>query len=110
MTFFAQPSALLILLALPALWLLMRQAAAQGQESLRRFGDPELLARSSALPSRPAGAAVVLRWLGFACLILALARPQFGRQPVALAKTGRDLVVALDLSRSMLAADVGTLG
>ena len=40
-------------------------------------------------------------------MVLALARPQWGRHPAPLARTGRDIIVALDLSRSMKAEDVG---
>jgi Ca-activated chloride channel homolog len=38
-----------------------------------------------------------------------VARPQFGLRPASLVHTGRDLLVLLDLSRSMNAADVGRL-
>ena len=44
---------------------------------------------------------------GLAALILALARPQWGRATVEIERTGVDLVVALDVSRSMLASDAG---
>ncbi len=42
----------------------------------------------------------------FACTILALARPQWNPRPYNVERRGRDLVIALDVSRSMLAADV----
>lgn len=42
----------------------------------------------------------------FAALILALARPGWNPHPSPRAGQGRDLVIALDVSRSMLAADV----
>ncbi|NQU69475.1 MAG: VWA domain-containing protein, partial [Rhodospirillales bacterium] len=40
------------------------------------------------------------------CTVLALARPQWNPRPYDVERRGRDLVIALDLSRSMLAADV----
>ncbi|HTS89540.1 MAG TPA: VWA domain-containing protein [Gemmatimonadales bacterium] len=103
-----QPSALLLLLVLPALWLLGRLARSDQARAVRRFGDPGLLGRSSPLPgpARPSWRNV-LRWAGLGALIVALARPQWGNVPRALARTGRDLVVALDLSRSMRTRDVG---
>ncbi len=108
MSLFAEHSAFALFLVLPALWLIGRHALAQRAESLRRFGNPALLARSSALPTTaPATVRTALRWIALVLLVLALARPQFGRQPKALARTGRDLIVALDLSRSMKADDVG---
>lgn len=39
------------------------------------------------------------------CLALALARPYLGSQEVEVPKTGRDIVVLFDVSRSMLARD-----
>ena len=44
--------------------------------------------------------------LGLSFLALALARPQWGRERVRLERTGVDLIIALDVSRSMLAVDV----
>lgn len=38
---------------------------------------------------------------------LALARPQWGRETVELERTGVDVLIALDVSRSMLAGDAG---
>jgi len=108
MSLFADPSAFALFLVLPALWLIGRHAAAQRLESLRRFGDPALLSRTSTLPPRtPATLRTVLRWIGLTLLVLALARPQLGRQAKDLARTGRDIIVTLDLSRSMGATDVG---
>jgi len=106
MSLFAQPGAFLLLVVLPALWLLGRHALRLRHDLLRRFGDPALLARSSVLPDtsrRTPGTA--FRWLALVGLITALARPEWGRQPKDLARTGRDLLVALDLSRSMKVAD-----
>ncbi len=73
-----------------------------------QFGDPALLAVSSRLPSEIRSvSAGALRWVALVALVCALARPELGRQPRELARTGRDLVLALDLSRSMKVADVG---
>jgi Ca-activated chloride channel family protein len=46
------------------------------------------------------------RSTGFTFLILGIAGPQWGREPQTVAAPGRDLIVLLDLSRSMLADDV----
>ena len=48
-------------------------------------------------------------WLALAALVLAvvaLARPQWNPRPYDIERRGRDLVIALDVSRSMLAADI----
>jgi len=49
----------------------------------------------------------VLLVLGGTALLVALARPQWGRRELELERSGVDLIVALDVSRSMLAADAG---
>lgn len=108
MSLFATPSALLLLVVLPALWLLFRAARREQGSALARFGNPALLARTSALPGvTHRGWPTALRWAGLTAAVLALARPQLGRQSAQVARTGRDLIVALDLSRSMRADDVG---
>jgi hypothetical protein len=48
----------------------------------------------------------ILRLLAFICLVLALARPGYAPQTESISRTGRDVVFALDVSRSMLAEDV----
>ncbi|MBK7349017.1 MAG: VWA domain-containing protein [Gemmatimonadetes bacterium] len=107
MSIFAQPAAFALFLVLPALWLLARHARQERTAALARFGDPALLGRTSSLPGPASRARVALRWLALVAAVLALARPQIGRQPKPLARTGRDIIVTLDLSRSMKVADVG---
>lgn len=48
----------------------------------------------------------LLLWLGLAFGIVALARPQWGRVEEPVFDQSREIVIALDLSRSMLAPDV----
>lgn len=48
----------------------------------------------------------LLRLLGFAGLFLALLHPSWGHRDEVVAQQGRDLFIALDISRSMLAQDV----
>lgn len=43
---------------------------------------------------------------GLLLMLLALARPQWGTSEVKVFQRGRDLIIALDVSRSMLASDV----
>lgn len=107
MSLFATPGALLLLVVLPALWFLLRAAQQLQGDALKRFGNPAVLARTSVLPSGARRRTGWLRWVGLTAGVLALARPQWGRQSAEVARTGRDLIVALDLSRSMRAEDVG---
>lgn len=104
---FGHPVALVLLLpALAlALWALRRQARA-GRARLHNFGQPGLLAGASTLPSeRLTAIRQAVTFAGLVLLLVAAARPQFGDRPASMAQTGRDLVVLLDLSRSMNAAD-----
>ena len=74
---------------------------------LDAFGDPAVLARGSTLGDarlarRRAGLQLAAVTLG----LVALARPQLGEREAELARTGRDLLLVLDLSRSMTVTDV----
>lgn len=48
----------------------------------------------------------VLATLGLALMVIAAARPQWGEREETIYQRGRDLMIALDVSRSMLANDV----
>ncbi|HEX6668618.1 MAG TPA: VWA domain-containing protein [Gemmatimonadales bacterium] len=104
---FASPGVLLLLLtALPAAaWLALR-AERRRRAALEAFGAPPVLARGSSLP-RKTRTRLLLRLAALALGIVALARPQLGERRSELARTGRDILVLLDLSRSMNASDVG---
>jgi Ca-activated chloride channel family protein len=100
---FAHPWFLLLLLALPLLaWL-------KG----RRGGQPAFLYSSVGLVKGISGVtrahsrAILarLRWLGLALLIVGLARPQQGGGQTEVKASGVDIVVALDLSTSMISED-----
>ena len=77
------------------------------KRALAQFGDLVLVQKLSATLNRRARAAKsVLMLLVVAFLVLALARPQFGTRVVTVTSEGQDVMVALDVSRSMLAEDV----
>lgn len=104
---FGEPLALMLLALVPlAAWLAMRRVRAH-RRSLRRFGDPALLARSSTLPDeRFAPLRALLPVIAFCFGIFALARPQFGDRRADMMQSGRDVLVLLDLSRSMTVTDL----
>jgi len=99
---------LLWLLALvPALAILQSLASRGRRRALEEFGESELVRRLSAtvsLVARRWKAALVVTSVGL--LVVALARPQFGTRVETVRSVGQDIVVAVDLSRSMLAEDV----
>ena len=93
---------MLLLLPLIALagWLTARARRLQAEAVCRLKGvAPE--DRSAFLTRRD--------WLVLAaltCVVVALARPRWNPRPSEVERRGRDLVIALDVSRSMLAADI----
>jgi Ca-activated chloride channel family protein len=74
--------------------------------ALAVFGEPAVLARGSALPGQT-GVRWALRLSALLLVFVALARPQMGERAAGLARTGRDVLVLIDLSRSMNAGDAG---
>lgn len=75
--------------------------------ALRRFAEPQLLPSLTPAPARPRRALKAGSLVGALALIaVALARPQGNPRETSGAVTGRDVVFLVDVSRSMLAADL----
>src|SRR5262245_14822765 len=99
----AHPSALWLLAVLPALGVVGVIASYRRRRDLRRLGSG-LALRALTAPGRGWGTLRALCWsTGLTALILGIAGPRWGTDPSQEAAAGRDLVVVLDLSRSMLA-------
>ncbi len=102
----ARPELLLVLLVLPVFALLNAHAARQRRRASDAAGRPAAVA---GLLTRPR---VGRRWIGLAyptawvALVLGLAGPRWGRSEEPGVAVGRDVVLVLDLSRSMLATDL----
>ena len=62
-----------------------------------------LAATAVLLRRRPSRLRGLVLWLGLVCLALGMAGPRWGRDWSQSAAPGRDLVVVVDLSRSMFA-------
>jgi Ca-activated chloride channel homolog len=105
---FAWPLVLVLALVLvPLAVRAVHRGLRRRQEELETFGDPAVLARGSTLGD--VGVARRRAWLQLVAVALglvALARPQLGERQAELARTGRDLLLVLDLSRSMTVTDV----
>ena len=99
--------ALWSLVLVPLLLLLHWYAARRSRALLDRFGEHELVRKL-----RPSVSVAARRWkaglalAALALLGLALARPQFGTRVETVRREGQDVMVALDVSRSMYAEDV----
>ena len=77
------------------------------QRQLQEFGDKELMAHlmPDASKSRPIWKFCLLI-VAFVLLIVAAARPQYGQKENTVKRQGIEVMVALDISNSMLAEDV----
>jgi Ca-activated chloride channel homolog len=102
---FAHPAALLALIAAPLAILLLAYAARERRAALAAFAAAghEGLARRQARRRRWRGLFTVA---ALALLAVALAGPRYGTGFEEISQEGVDLVIALDVSRSMLVEDV----
>lgn len=103
---FAEPQYLYILIILPilvAVFVIYRRAQ---RKRLARFGDMEIIAQlmPEASPRRVRNKFILLMVV-FALLIAALAQPQFGAKLREVKRSGVEIMLAVDVSRSMLAED-----
>jgi Ca-activated chloride channel homolog len=105
---FAYPWLLLALPLLPVLLLLLhRWSSARALRKLDAVIAPRL--REQLLRSvdfRQRWWKAILLSLGLGAIAVAVARPQFGLKPMEVERSSVDFIIALDLSRSMLAEDV----
>ena len=98
---FQLPQALLLLLILPLWWLWRRRRS----EDAIIFSRTGVLARGPKAGQGIARAIFILRNIAIASLIIALARPRSGARVESVTSSGINIVLALDLSSSMLAQD-----
>lgn len=99
---FAHPWTLLLLGVVPLLWL------TRWLSRYRRLLGMVLLAgghRLAAVHSRRRRWLTVAQYTALVLIIVGSAGPRFGRDPQAPPSLGRDILVVLDVSRSMLAED-----
>lgn len=105
---FALPWFLAAAAVAPLLVLLLhRWSERRAQKKLRSLISPRLkeqLLRTVDFGKR--WRRVILFALSLAALLVAVARPQFGFKPMEVERSSVDFIVALDLSRSMLAEDM----
>ena len=100
---FAHPYILLLLLALPLLALLKGRA---GRRAAFLYSSVDLVRGLAGVTRSRTGALLAaLRWFALALFIVALARPQKGEGDAKITASGVDIVVAFDLSSSMLSED-----
>lgn len=104
---FANPDFLNLLLLLPVMLILYIISSVRRKRSIRKLGDQKLV--SELLPElseiRPL-VKFMLMMIVLVSTIIALARPQFGSKIEDVKKEGVEVIIALDVSNSMLAEDI----
>ena len=104
---FEEPTYLYLLLLLPFLAAFYLYSNYRRRKTIRKFGDPVLMAQL--MPDVSKYRPDVKFWLVFAAIGLfavLLARPQFGSKLETVKRQGVEVMIALDISNSMLAQDV----
>ena len=102
---FANPEFLALLLILPVLvfWYLRRRRSSAGTIRYSNIGTLKSVGRSRFTPLRHS--IFVFRCIVISLLIVAFARPQSGRTEQEVITEGIDIILAMDISSSMLAED-----
>lgn len=104
---FAEPEYLYLLLVVPLLTLIFVFYKIRKRKNIAAFGDPSLL--KELMPNvstvRPT-VKFVIQMVILTLLVVVLARPQFGTKAEEVKRQGIEIMIALDISNSMMATDV----
>ena len=104
---FANPDFLYLLLLLPVLIILFIINIIRRNRSLKKLGDTALVSR---LLPEMSGTRTIIKFLlpviALSSAVIMLARPQFGSKIEEVKKQGVEVIIALDVSNSMLAEDI----
>jgi Ca-activated chloride channel family protein len=104
---FANPHFLLGFLLIPAVGVFLLWVRKQQQSALAKLGDVRLLQRlSTNINWRGRRWQIALRLIALGLFVIALARPQWGSEVQEHQQEGLQVMVALDVSQSMLAQDI----
>ena len=104
---FAHPEYLSLLLLIPVLIAVFIYTGIQKRRKIKQFGNPELLAQLMPNVSviRPT-LKFYLQLTAVLLIIIVLAQPQFGTRMESAKRQGIDVMIALDVSNSMMAQDI----
>ncbi len=103
----ANPEYLYALLVIPALMIFFWYARIRRKKALALFGQKEILSvlMPNVSPGRPVLKFIIML-LALSSIIIGLARPQFGSKLKTEKRKGIELIIALDVSNSMMAEDI----
>lgn len=104
---FAEPAFLYLLLLIVPFVILWIVGSRKIGSAFRSFGDEKLLKglRPDYSSSRP-NIKMLFMLVAFVFIVITLARPQFGARLEETKKEGVEVIIALDVSNSMLAEDI----
>jgi len=104
---FAHPEYFYFLLVIPVFMVFFLISRINRRRSLRQFGDHALIEQlmPSVSTARPI-IKFILWMLALGFIIISLAQPQFGSKLVTSKRKGVELIIALDVSNSMMAEDI----
>jgi Ca-activated chloride channel family protein len=104
---FALPNYLLCFMPLILIGLLIAFLTRRKEAAIAKLGMPDLIARLSATVNHTGRRWKLVLWfVALSLLILTLARPRWGSQVEYVERRGVEIMVALDVSESMLAEDL----
>ena len=104
---FARPELLYILILVPFMGLFLLWAIRRREAALARLGEVGLIGRLSANINWRGRRWGYILWIFIlTLLIIAMARPQWGSDVQVVEQQGIEIMVALDISQSMLAQDI----
>jgi Ca-activated chloride channel family protein len=104
---FANPEYLYALLLIPALLIFYLYSRIKRRKAMAKFGQREILSvlMPDASKARPT-IKYFLLLLALTSIIIGIARPQFGSQLKNVKREGIEIMIALDVSNSMMAEDI----
>ena len=104
---FNNPQYLYLLLLVPLVVAVYIYSNYRRKRNIAKYGDPELV--KAYIPTVSKVRSRITFWfslLALTLIVVALARPRFGTKKETIVTKGIEVVVALDISNSMLAEDV----
>ncbi len=104
---FANPYLLYLLIIIPVLIVLFIVMRSIRRKNLKIYGEWEAIKKLS--PDHSSARQIIkfiLILLSVFCLIISVSRPQFGSKMKEVNRKGVELIIALDVSNSMLAEDI----
>ncbi len=104
---FAEPVFFYGLLMIPVFFIIFRLMLSWKKRALKRFGESNLIRKLMPdVSNHKASFKFIILMLAYTMIILGLANPQLGSKLENIERKGIDIVIAIDVSISMLAEDI----